>query len=337
MITKPTVFVLGAGVSMPYGFPSGKQLVEQICEATQVKTSLTSPIPDDSRYLISRENIQNILFDNFGKPETQKFGNALFLSHQVSIDAFLEHRQEFTEIGKLAIALFILRKEMEAELFSFENRYKGCYQHLFSKLNTGWEKFKQNKVSFITFNYDRSLENFLFTSLQNTYSKSENEIAEQLSEIHIIHVHGSLGKLKWQEAKGIPYGTLDEYTPLNRLKFNTKLALDASRQIKIITENRSNFEEFQSAFKLLSEAERIYFLGFGYHPTNIERLGIQNLARKNQALHYANTKLVHAPMMGTAFGMEEAEILSVQNRWEIGMPDNTSDSLLFLRKYADLN
>jgi hypothetical protein len=30
MISKPTVLVIGAGVSMPYGILSGKQLVEHI-------------------------------------------------------------------------------------------------------------------------------------------------------------------------------------------------------------------------------------------------------------------------------------------------------------------
>ena len=110
MITKPTVFVLGAGASMPYGFPSGKQLVEHISEATRQKTTSLPPIPDDSRYLISREAIQAILVNNFGKLESEKFGNALYLSNQYSIDAFLEHRTEFAEIGKLAISLFILRE-----------------------------------------------------------------------------------------------------------------------------------------------------------------------------------------------------------------------------------
>jgi hypothetical protein len=31
MITTPTVFILGAGASIPYGFPSGLDLVDMIC------------------------------------------------------------------------------------------------------------------------------------------------------------------------------------------------------------------------------------------------------------------------------------------------------------------
>ena len=31
MFREPTVLILGAGASMPYGFPSGTQLIEDIC------------------------------------------------------------------------------------------------------------------------------------------------------------------------------------------------------------------------------------------------------------------------------------------------------------------
>jgi len=334
MITRPTVFVLGAGASMLYGFPSGQQLVEHICESARTKKDSRPSIPDDSHYLVSRENIQATLIDHFDKHQAEDFGNALYRSHQLSIDAFLEHRTEFIAIGKLAIALFILRKEMEDELISFENRRKGCYQYLFSKLNTGWDDFKQNKVGFITFNYDRSLEHFLFTSLQNTYNKSDQECAEQLQQIPVIHVHGSLGKLPWQDAKGIPYGTIERSASSDSSTLNTTLAITASKQIKIITEDQSNSEGFQSAFKLLSEADRIYFLGFGYHSTNLERLPVSSLPK---LLALNAFKLESSPMIGTAKDLQDAEVTSVQGRWHIRLPDTSSDSLMFLKKYAYLD
>jgi len=34
MISRATVFVLGAGASMPYGFPSGKELRDNVLYAT---------------------------------------------------------------------------------------------------------------------------------------------------------------------------------------------------------------------------------------------------------------------------------------------------------------
>ena len=32
MISKPTVLVLGAGASQPYGFPVGRELAETVCK-----------------------------------------------------------------------------------------------------------------------------------------------------------------------------------------------------------------------------------------------------------------------------------------------------------------
>ena len=39
-------------------------------------------------------------------------------------------------------------------------------------MNTPFEDFEKNLVSVITFNYDRSLEQFLFISLKSRYGKS---------------------------------------------------------------------------------------------------------------------------------------------------------------------
>ena len=339
MITKPTVFVLGAGASMPYGFPSGKLLIEHICEATYKRNTYLPSTPDDSRYLFSREDIQATLVKKFGKRSAENFGNALFLSNQTSIDAFLEHRTEFTEIGKLAIALFILRKEMGEDLFSFKTRSDGCYQYLFSKLNASWDDFKHNRVGFITFNYDRSLEQFLFASLQNTYNKSDAECAEQIEQIPIIHVHGALGKLRWQDPNGIPYGTIEKSTLLNIFNFDPSLADNATSQIKVFGENQS-VQEFQKAFELLSQAEKVYFLGFSYHQANMTRLNLLS----HPKIIDIRTKTARIPeiepiqmsnFMGSGFRMEKAEIDLVERKWLVKIPDNTSDSLLFLRKYVD--
>jgi len=108
MITKPTVFVFGAGASMPYGFPSGRQLVEQIYCTALGNFKETSNNKWINSGLISAPRIREILNDMYGASEVGKFGKALRLSQQISIDAFLEHRAEFTDIGKLTIALFIL-------------------------------------------------------------------------------------------------------------------------------------------------------------------------------------------------------------------------------------
>jgi hypothetical protein len=336
MITKPTVFVLGAGVSMPYGFPSGKKLVELIHSSTR---EFAPEYPTLSS--INRETTYRELVAKFGKDVVMKFGDALFYSQQQSIDAFLEHRPEFSEIGKLAISLLILSKEIEYELLKFENRDKGCYQFLFSKLTANWDEFSRNKVGFVTFNYDRSLEHFLFTSLKNTYNKTDSECAQQFTNIPIIHVHGLLGKLPWQSENGIPYGCqVENPSQKGNFSFDINLTVPAAKQIAVISEDQFTSKEFESAFQLLSKADQIYFLGFSYHPTNMKRLQLEYLSKLNQLRKTYSDESVwvkHSHLQGTALGMEDAEIHSVQNKWHVRLPERHCDSLQFLRRFAILD
>ena len=328
MITKPTVFVLGAGASMPYGFPSGDLLRQQICAATA-----SIAFEDDKTALIDKGQIHDFLVYKFGEKETEEFGNAFYRSHKLSIDAFLERQPKFIPIGKAAITLFILRKELETNLSDFETRSKGFYENLLNKLDSGWENFLDNKIGFVTFNYDRSLEQFFFNSLKYTFGKSDSECAEKLIKIPFIHIHGVLGPLPWQSEDGIPYGaTMEKYT--KESKDTIKLINRATEQIKVIHENQPTSPEFTDAFELLSAAERIYFLGFGYDQTNLKRLSIDKLAEIERQKTGAQLSL--SRMKGTGLGLELKEIETVQ-MWFINIPDATITSLLFLKRYADLD
>ncbi len=260
MIKTPTVFVLGAGASMPYGFPSGRQLVEQIYCTALGNFKETSDNKWINSGLISAPYIRNILNDMYGAFEVEKFGKALRLSQQSSIDAFLEHRTEFTDIGKFSIALFILRAEIEDKLFDYDARNHGSYQYIFDKLNASWGEFGRNVIGFVTFNYDRSLEHFLFTSIQNTYNKSNEECAQIISKIPIIHVYGLLGKLPWQAKDGIPYGVQKENR--GELVFSTQSAEIASKQITVIAEDQSTSRQFDDAFQILANADRVLLFRF---------------------------------------------------------------------------
>lgn len=329
MITQQTVFVFGAGVSMPYGFPSGKALVSHIYSAATMKP-LHGLEGGEGPNL---NDIGVMLQEEFGKDEVLKFGEELYLSQQISIDAFLEHRPEFMKIGKTAIALCIARKEKLDSLLSMEVREKGCYQYLSQKMNTSWATFVENKVSFITFNYDRSLEQYLFTSLKHSYGKSDEECAALINQIPIVHVHGSLGPLPWQSSeRGIPYD--NKYVPYaphpnQKMVFSGLYRERMRDSIIVISESQDRSPEFERAIELLAQPAMIFFLGFGYHPTNIRRL------RMAQIL-----KSTGVQAQGSAMGMEDAEIFSAQNLFgdhKLNLPDNASDSLLFLRKYAKLN
>ena len=173
------------------------------------------------------------------------------------------------------------------------------YQYLFSMLNTSFDEFDQNELAIITFNYDRSLEHYLFTSLQNAYNKNDEECAEKLIKIPIIHVYGKLGRLPWEK-------TNYSLVPFDLGTHPDTLGLYVGRggeNIKIIHENIEKDPEFNQAFKLLMDSEHIYFLGFGFNETNLKRLRIELLCHPN-----VSEKVI----CGTSYGLSQKLIKLVK-------------------------
>ena len=141
------------------------------------------------------------------------------------------------------------------------------YLYLSKRLNWSFDEFENNKLSIITFNYDRSLEHYLFTSLLNWHGRSVDDCIEKFSKLPIIHVYGQLGK--------IPYPQRDcrQYLPLGEdEKIVPGAVVGASQGITLLHEKESELREVHN---LLTAAERVCFLGFGYNPLNLARLQLE--------------------------------------------------------------
>ncbi len=246
MIDQPTALILGAGASMDFAYPSGRKLTEQVVQITK------DPRSNAYRCLLELE---------FNETQISEFTNALRMSGRLSVDAFLEHRPEYIDIGKVAMTLSLVRFENINNLFGSADNW---YIYLFNRMEAPFSSFADNKISFVTFNYDRSLEVYLFTALKNAYGKSDREVFEVISQIPIIHVHGKLGGLPWETPKGRKYESVDD----------PKLISSSAQGIKIISESSNIDESFGEARKVINNCERIIFLGFGYHRSNLDRLNI---------------------------------------------------------------
>jgi hypothetical protein len=249
MIRRKTTLVLGAGASAPFGFPTGYELLRKVVDWANTSPGQTNPI----------------LFSEFKGSEIKEFREALEKSGKMSVDSFLEHRPEFIPIGKRAMAMALIQCEHQPHLFKRDG--KSWYEYLFYQLDAPFDDFSGNQLKVLTFNYDRSLEHFLFTALKNSSGKTEDECASKLNSIPIIHLHGDIGNLPHINQSLARH-------------YNTNITPDlldvATKRIKIIHEKTTDDFSFELARKFLSESEVICFLGFGYHPINIERLGIRN-------------------------------------------------------------
>lgn len=258
MIKTPTVFVLGAGASAPYGFPTGSELIEDVIH-------INGGQGNESRFGYPEEKIQD-------------FCDRLAGSFTDSIDVFLEKNSQYQTLGKRMIAHKI--KECEKpEHIRMRNRGDNIelwYDKLLNVMDDSkhLEQFSDNAFSVITFNYDRSLEEFLYQSLCNRYSSASGEdVARQLCEIPFLHIHGSLGVLPWQ-SEFLKWDVPENPVPVPYGEpIDVGIAFRSAENVRIISdEDVDSLEVVHLAKQQLLAAKSIYFLGFGYHKTNIERL-----------------------------------------------------------------
>lgn len=256
------------------------------------------------------KELRDIGFDD---KDIEDFRNEFWESGKDSVDAFLEHRPSFLEIGKVAIAQELTRYELHNELF--ETQGDNLYFYLYKHLNAMPDEFQNNALTVVTYNYDRSFEHFLFTAFKRSYGLSDETTARLLEHVPIIHLHGHLGLLPWQGGKYLKYGK-------SNLSRDTQIRL-ASENIRIIHEDMDieKVSEFTRAHACTNEANRIVFLGFGYDKINLERLRMPE-SQNRLAIH------------GSCYKLTRTERISLNNRFFHGnatLGGEEQDALMFLR------
>jgi hypothetical protein len=161
MIQYPTVLVLGAGASEPYGLPIGHGLVENI---------LRDSTPENGPF--------RVMLRNCGRDDREvgAFLNALRQTQFDSIDVFLEHQPDFREVGKLAIATALLPCEQEPSLLKPTAVNKHWYRLLFNQFVRS-DGFSAARLTVITLNYDRSIEAYLLKTVGQEFRLDEQAAA----------------------------------------------------------------------------------------------------------------------------------------------------------------
>ena len=272
MIKTETLFILGAGASQPFGYPTGIELRNLIRRG------------DRNDFLVKALNYDNDEVSYFRK-QVDEFTDE-FSKSSATIDFFLEEKTKFMDVGKMAIAAYLIKCEEDERLRNSDNNW---YMDLYDRLKSSFEDFEKNNIFFVTLNYDRSLEQFLFEALKSRSNTSQSECAEKLKKIPIVHLYGQLDFLPWQNRNGKCYSPNKGYEDtIQRIR-------NAKNNIKLISgeQNISESQEFEKAYDLIKKAKRVYFLGFGFDETNLERLNIQLMKNKT--------------VIGTAFKLAPAK------------------------------
>lgn len=262
MFESSTVFVLGAGASMPYGFPSAFGLLQAVVGACRREPE--------------HEALRDLgLFD---RVRIDAFRDDLSRSGFNSVDYFLECRPDYLELGRALIAMCIARLETDQHYFVRPEGEPGGpafddpYRHL---LNSLWDPANRTilsgRVSFVTFNYDRSLEHYLAKAIEVRRRCSYEDALTEVERVPIIHVYGSLGTLKRDSGPG------SRYRPFGSDRWrDVDLNMRSISQLRLIGDDRgvpANATAADPAAALpIRECRRIIFLGFGYDEANLQRI-----------------------------------------------------------------
>ena len=300
MINNNTVFILGAGASVPYGYPTAKELRKFIIE--EFRRRYTDRLRGKSKYVEDEVRTEiakfSPLIESFKQSSTNSFD--LFLSR---------NKGKYYEYGKFILAWCILYFELISKFNEDMDRpesdwYTLLYNNMTDEMtkSTDLEKFKENKLKIITFNYDRSFEEFLWRSLFFSFSGDRDDITKIAEWIKVFHTYGKIYDLQWEQPeKGEKYQT-------NKI---LELAEIAKNNIQIIYDERNpRLEEIK---KIIIETERIFFLGFGYSKENMEAIGLMNVLTKHQS--------VYGPALNFT-DKERIKVKSLLMKLNPGLPDH---------------
>ena len=305
-MAKKIVFVLGAAANFEIdpskSMPIGSELATRI--QIQIRTELQSqgkfPTGDISDALsrspagLSQDHVEAMRRIEQG------------ITFKESIDEFIDEWSDFPlvqDVGKLAIAVEILKAEqgmhfskssenaigISAALQSIRDSWLGTALRLInpqirrrdvSSLLTG--------ISFVTFNYDRCLEFALYHFLQNSQGLEQDQAFEAFRAIPIYHSYGSLGEFNPLGQSNVPFGA------------SLSNANAAAKKIRTFTEEVSS-EHAESIRRVVSDADILVFLGFGFHDRNIDLL-FENLPNANTAI------------WGTVCGIRPPRIDAIRSR-----------------------
>ncbi len=275
MNNKKFVFVLGAGASKDFGYPTGAELIKTIVGYKH-----------DSLFIKFMEGY------GISGRDIGIFSDRLEESGLNSIDAFLarvlarEEKQpiDFEKIGRAGITYAILSAEKASNrqrlVFNFDDNW---HRHIFNFLDDDYKVLHNGRVRFITFNYDLALEYYIARTyyvrnyIHSATPKEQATYLEFLDKIKILHFYGSVGNLYTKDGRA--YGAID-----NLINFSKPhLFWEIAKNVEIIRPNASNGTQaiFTEAQQYLAAADYIFFLGFGFDSLNMERLGLHQVFQEN--------------------------------------------------------
>jgi hypothetical protein len=303
-----TVFVIGAGASHEVKLPLGSGLKADIGQRLTVVDSV-------GRQPIFADDLSHRTLDSYFT--TARINRSLWSEYMSaaesicrnmplapSIDNYLYTHQDNRYIntcGKIGILISILEAERNSLLYADPDElyidhkkladtwFDRLVKMLFTDVTVSQVDRVFENVSFIIFNYDRCVEFYLEQAVRSYFGLDPADSQALVRKLRVFHPYGQLGSLPWQMGS-------------SRIGFGDVVTTQGGSCIENIRTFSERVQESQT-FDLIKQeivaASTIVFLGFAYHPLNM------------QVLQPTSEKPIAKNVFGTCLGVSQQEQHSV--------------------------
>ncbi len=343
LFERPTVFLTGAGASRHYGYPTGEELVTEVRDLANQLEGVFKTLSEYQHKPIAKIALDmpqlvgsgpafypnEIVMKSWmaASEKCRRICENIDTQQPLVIDYFLDQDVDLQKMIKMLIAWVLLRREEDGEKIGVNingNRIRdrskeedtaskkdNWIRFIVSTLSSGCKNGKDllnNKVNFITFNYDLTLESNIKKSLSTNPRFDGGSLEDFFSQDRFLHLYGKLslerGAIESHNVSFADFFTKWERTISRVRKSGNVLApqldgfisliddaLSASAGIQTIEplEKDENSHVFDTAAKIIQHAGVIYILGFGFDKNNTTRLTLASAtSNPNQTIMFTN-------------------------------------------------
>lgn len=282
-----TLFIVGAGASVDYGLPVGSILAKDIrLEAMALASGLNpAEVGRIGKHLMQRYQTEPQRSPKIAA--LKKISDRIYPA--ASIDRFIEqnsHDDSVTEMGKVLISGCISEAEAngclsldrgeKVNLTDPQISSSWCDSFLkFLVRGQRWtdiEEMLGEDYSVICFNYDRCLERYLISGLQQAFGLRYPAAWDLVyNKLTILHPYGQLGRLPSKAPDGddgIAYGCRQSDPWI------------MAENIRTFTEKTQDYARDAEIHKVIDKSDRIVFLGFSFEQLNMQMMKIYPSKRR---------------------------------------------------------
>ncbi len=286
MRDQKTVLVLGAGTSKGFGLPLGQDLRGTIERDLNIMfDSFSNRLQSGSREIVEALRLRirqpDCLSESINphRAAAVQISNAMLLSD--SIDEYIERHKDDTlkaDCAKLAIAKAILEAERKSSIFvdpmrRLDNPLRKSSNSWIARFLNDITRGKTlneletcfENLSIVNFNYDRCVEHFTYIWFQQMYDMAPEKAASIVSRLRIFHPYGKLADLPHENSNShIAFGG----------EIDARRLLQMAQAIRTYSESIASGSEILSVQDDLAAAQKVVFMGFGFHSQNLSLLSI---------------------------------------------------------------